>query len=843
MINWRIFATHPTLLPNFRIKLLTGLLFGIGIGIFAILILQINQDFAEYILLNITQKIVFSIAYYYQNGINTNYLLIAVSTLLLIGLVIIGIIKIYRFFLQIEWDLASKSALSELTMMSDSQDIKDIMQKGLLLLTKHSQADGAIALLQIDNVSTENIASFPENLLDKWVVPPTLFAKAIENKQCIYYPDYINSPNPSPILLAHHTKSLAILPLSISLPSNKSIQGAILLIWHRHYRISTYLQNFIQPLLNFLSLYLRIQTTTWELEKSGTKLSAILATISQGIIFIDASGEQGWVNAAAAKHLKVKAGNLTPHEISRAMANLRMQSQNAIEIAQQASQFFIDPDVKIDNWLWIYDSPKPLVLSVASTATCIRDVKGRLWVIDDVTESYSARKDLEIARDKAEVATRTKSIFLANMSHDIRTPMNAVIGLTNLLLDTKLTTEQREFLEIIRNSSDTLLVIINDILDFSKIEAGKMDLEAVSVNLHEFITATVSLFEKQALDKQLQFIYKIEPEVPAYILTDVTRLRQILFNLIGNAIKFTAIGKVTLLVSLEKLENIDSIHQKNSFIQDYQLEEDQYAVYYNFKESNSQSSNQSKKESLWLNQTNINPEDKLLLHFAIQDTGIGISQEGMIHLFESFSQVDGSKSRNYGGTGLGLAISNSLCKMMNGKIWVESQFNQGSIFHFTIQTIATTCPVNFEQAAVVKSADPKPKIPPKIIPKCSLNILVAEDNPTNQKIAYLYLKKLGYTADFADNGVHVLQAIAKKSYDLILMDMQMPEMDGLEATRKIRELERQTQSRRIRIIAMTANAMSEDREECINAGMDDHVSKPISLAVLQLTLDRCCAMI
>lgn len=799
-------SNHPTSLPNFRIKLIISMILGIGIGIFSVLLMPNYQDLSEYI----HHQLITIFTNNYQKNLHQSQVIAITIVIFFLGIFVTSGIWIYRFFLQLEWHLASQAVLSELTNMSDSQTLQDIMHKGLTLLTKYSQADGAIALLQIDDVSTENISSFPDHFLENWVIPPSVFAEALETKQCIYYTDYDNRPNPSPILLAHQTKSLAILPLSISLTDNNSVQGAILLIWNKPYHISIYLKRFIQPLLNCLGLYLRIQTTTWELEKSSTKLSAILATIPQGIIFIDASGEQGWVNSAAARHLNVQAGNLTPHEISQAMANLRMGSQNAIEIAQQASAFFAQPDVKIFNWLWIYEKPQPLVLSVASTATYVRDVMGRLWVIDDVTDSYLARKELEIAKEKAEAATLTKSIFLANMSHDIRTPMNAVIGLTNLLLDTQLTEDQRDFLEIIHNSSDTLLIIINDILDFSKIEAGKMSLDTQSVNLREVIEGTVSLFKKQVLDKKLQFIYQIENDVPEYILTDVTRLRQILFNLIGNAIKFTSVGKVSLSVFLEKNPVIDQ----------------------DSKEEN----------SAWLSQPNIKPEDKLLLHFAIQDTGIGISQEGMTHLFESFSQVDGSKARNYGGTGLGLAISSSLCKMMNGKIWVESQFKQGSVFHFTIQIVATTCPVNFENPTpVLKPATNKPTT--VVIPKCSLHILIAEDNLMNQKIAYLFLKKLGYEADFAGNGIEVLKALEKKSYNLIFMDVQMPEMDGLETTRRIRELEKQMGIAPIQIIAMTANAMTEDREECISAGMNNHIGKPISLNELRLTLERCCTII
>ncbi len=319
-----------------------------------------------------------------------------------------------------------------MTNLNEQTLLNEVLEKGLFLLKKYSQADSAILLLEIDSVSTQNLASIPENFLGNWNLPPQIFSESIANKQCIYYKDYANSANPSPVLLAAHAKSIAILPLFASIPnSRESAQGAILLIWHQPYKVSANLHNFIQPLVNYLSLYLRTHKTTRELEKTSSRLSAILETISQGIVFVDASGEQGWINTAAARHLNLPAGNLEPHKISQAMTHLRMRSKNSQEIEQQASVFFSQPETRISNWIWIYEDPKLLVLSISSISTYVNDVMGRLWVIDDVTDTYSSRQQLEIAKEQAEVATKAKSIFLANMSHDIRTPMNAIIGLTN----------------------------------------------------------------------------------------------------------------------------------------------------------------------------------------------------------------------------------------------------------------------------------------------------------------------------------------------------------------------------------------------------------------------------
>jgi CheY-like chemotaxis protein len=389
----------------------------------------------------------------------------------------------------------------------------------------------------------------------------------------------------------------------------------------------------------------------------------------------------------------------------------------------------------------------------------------------------------------------------------------------NLLRDTELDELQREFLEIIYGSSETLLVIINDILDFSKIEAGKMSLSLQSVNLREVVKGIINLLQKQAMEKKLRFDFKIADDLPEYILSDATRLRQILFNLLGNAIKFTEMGLVSLDVSLKKDSDIHVVNTKNNGenndkIQDHLLDSE--------------------------NLIDLEQTKPIFIHFAIKDTGIGISEEGISNLFESFSQVDGSKTRNYGGTGLGLTICQSLCEMMGGRIWVESEFEQGSIFHFTIRTIPTACPVYFEPF----STSQKPSINRENFlaiakPKSSLRILIAEDNLVNQKVARFCLQKLGYEADFAINGVEVLKILAEKKYDLIFMDIQMPEMDGLETTRRIRAQENERENEHIQIIAMTANAMPEDREACLNAGMDDYTSKPISLTALQHILESC----
>ena len=442
--------------------------------------------------------------------------------------------------------------------------------------------------------------------------------------------------------------------------------------------------------------------------------------------------------------------------------------------------------------------PDGRVTWASTTKMPLRDAQGRIigtfGVSRDITARKTAELELKKAKEDAEAANRAKSEFLANMSHEIRTPMNGVLGMTELALNTDLAPEQREFLEMAKMSADRLLTVINDILDFSKIEAGKLDLDLTTFRLRESLAKVMGPLALRAQQKGLKLLCDVRPEVPDGIVADPTRLGQVLCNLLENAIKFTPQGEVELRAALVSKQ-----------------------------------------------------ADGATLHFTVRDTGIGIAPEKLKSIFEPFAQADTSTHRNFGGTGLGLTISARLVEMMGGKIWVESQPGRGSHFHFTMQVGAVTQPVN--QSQFVKS------IPSALGQKAGaaghapanhynvraepskLRVLLAEDNEVNQKLIVRLLEKQGHSATVVSTGRDALKALDEQQLDLLLMDVQMPDMDGFETTAAIRAKERGGADH-LPIIAMTAYAMNGDQERCLAAGMDGYVAKPISSPALAKEINR-----
>ncbi len=674
-------------------------------------------------------------------------------------------------------------------------------------------------------------------------------------------------------------------------------------------------------LIGYMGLQLDVtarRAAQQELTKREAQLRFILNAMPIGVTWTDDSeGRAYWFNDGM-----FQISGLTPgpdvtyedfHKVSYPEDAARQEAEYQRIKAGGGDEFTLEKR---------YRRPDGRDVWVVLTARVYRGPDGRIEqevaTVVDITERKRQADELREARDAAERANKAKSEFLATMSHEIRTPMNGVIGMTNLLLDTALTSQQREYAETIRLSGEALLTIINDILDFSKIESGHLQLEEEPFELRGCVESALDLLAPRAAEKQIDLLYEIADGVPGRLRGDATRLRQILVNLLGNAVKFTAEGEVVVSVKAEPVES-----------------------------------------------------GRTRLTFAVTDTGIGIPAEGLPRLFRSFSQVDASTTRKFGGTGLGLAISKRLAEMMGGEMWVESEAGKGSTFRFSVtvgveasrprpyvasgrsqvsgkrllvvddnatsRRILTTMAGGWEMvvraastgaealrwldegvefdvgildmqmpemdgvmlarairarrdaerlplvllssvgqretigerelfaAALSKPAKPSQVLevltrlvgvkgevkegreepenaeemrgggaaPPSARRK--ERVLLAEDNRVNQKVALLMLSKLGYEADVATNGREVLEAVRRRRYEVILMDVQMPEMDGLEAARKLAE---ENGGERPWIIAVTANAMLGDRERCIEAGMDDYLTKPIRPEELEEALER-----
>ncbi|WP_414515877.1 ATP-binding protein [Nostoc sp. PCC 9305] len=531
------------------------------------------------------------------------------------------------------------------------------------------------------------------------------------------------------------------------------------------------------------------------LKASKQYIDQIVTSMADALLVTTLSGEIKKMNYAAQILLQYNEIELIGQPIAKVIgeANKYPLIIDDIDISHSQDINFLVKEVETVCYT---KSGKtiPIAFSSSIVKTEIEHFQGYVYILRDMTE----RKQAELAKQE----------FLAMISHEVRTPIASVIGMAGLLQYTELTAEQQDFVETIYTSGNSLLKIINDFLDFSKIQSGNLELEEEPFALRNCIHETLYLLAPTAREKGLKLTFLDSPQLPTTIVGDITRLRQVLINLISNAIKFTETGSIEVSV----------IIRKNSDI----------------------------------NHSAANPDE---IQFSIKDTGIGIPRDRLERLFKAFSQVNSSITRQYGGTGLGLAICKQLCELMGGRIWVETELNAGSTFYFTIA--ASVIPEESAGASVVFSQQEIPKAieSPKVeqlafrsqellsVPPSpdlyKLRILLTEDNLVNQKIALKQLKSLGYSADIANNGKEALQLLEKIPYDLILMDCQMPMLDGLETTKQIHRWPESSfaSGRRPVVIAMTANAMKQDKQMCLDAGMDDYLSKPVMKENLAATLE------
>ena len=510
----------------------------------------------------------------------------------------------------------------------------------------------------------------------------------------------------------------------------------------------------------------RMLTQTRQIEIQKQKYHTLFETNSDAVVILDETGFTDCNSATLSLFGMDSVEDFLRSPISKLGTPTQANGVNAMDHANRAIAQARTEGHAIMDWQGKRQDGSVFMAEIAMHAMQLEGKPVIQAIMRDVSERRAAEAAKEAAREAALQMARAKSEFVANVSHEIRTPMHGILGMSGLLLKTPLDGRQREYITTLKSSAESLLTIINDILDFSKIEAGKMVVEKVAFSPVKLAQSVVALFLARALEKDLKLELVLPDAPPDALLGDPTRIRQILLNLVDNAIKFTHQGTVELCVSFDTVN------------------------------------------------------DEAQCQFSVKDSGIGISRETQARLFQAFSQADTSTTRRYGGTGLGLAVSHQLAGLMGGELTVESTPDKGSCF-----TLALTLPV---------TTLPLAELPEQSVVHLQGRILVVEDHPVNQKVLAHQLREMGLQHGIATSGSQALKMLETETYDLVLMDWQMPEMDGLEATRRIRQLP--TDTRHIPIIALTANANAGFREACLEAGANDYLSKPYSEAALAALL-------
>lgn len=497
------------------------------------------------------------------------------------------------------------------------------------------------------------------------------------------------------------------------------------------------------------------------LARHGKFYSDVFDTV-QDLLFVLRTTEQGFVilkaNPAAGKLIGCSADDIVGDNLNQYFRFSGHFGDNQLKLLNENKNSGVDAEVKAGKQ-WI-----PVLASWSFLNDGVEGLK--VLALSDVTELRKAHLDLVRAKEEALAASKAKSDFLANMSHEIRTPLNAILGVTDILMDTALSDEQKEYILLFKKSGESLLGLINDILDISKIEARKMEVHEEVVHFRELVAGVDSLLRVKAQEKNILLKFHVAPEIAAYQLTDGQKFRQVLFNIVGNAVKFTERGEVFVRICLH-------------------------------------------------------PDDTNLLHIVVRDSGVGIPLDKQGQLFEQFVQADSSITRSYGGTGLGLTISRSFVELMNGQIGFESLPNEGTVFYFTWPYRASLPPQDIVKEVTDEQLMAKIQRP--------VRVLLVDDTASNRIIVRTYLKKLPVEVVEAENAENAIQIFSDSpNWDLILMDIQMPGMDGNSATRKIREIEVQRQLPPTVIIALTAQALREEKQASLEAGCNEHLPKPVS---------------